>query len=1124
MVYYSKTPLDEVRVELVQGEVTNPPLQTTFTSNGHYHFSFVVPGSYWVKAYAPNPEYIGWKANSIEVAYDDITRDIYLPKLMTLLSPGDGADVASLHPTLTWEANPEAAYYWVQVNVMDTWELVEFEESVSTEHTISALLSPGVEYAWQIDAYDSQHRHVGTTDATYRFTAFENYILLIEAEFEVFGDGIAEWTSEVAHSGSYSVKLLIPEDSWVAVKVPYGKILSTLSPPSSYVSYTTARPRFVLYLDKTGDGEVDSLLLSDYLDNGVGEWTIETGGLRWGWTEATYPPTQYGELWQPYENWQTLYDDTVVLYLGVVLEYWAVEPDGIGKPLYVDDIVINGIAYDLEPVEGLPPEDLPPTCIIKLQKGGVEINEVDVGEFFDIHAGDSSDDTKQVRFSSDDVQDGSPTGKWTEWYDWDVSSGDWNADTKIKRWAFATPGYKEVWAEVEYDVGQTATCHANILANLPESGLVVITSPLVITPIKDIYYVGDSLNAEFSITNIGDLPITLDVLTVGGRLNGIIPAEGAPDFTHQSVTLQPDESYQYEGALTLTQSGNYRFFVAYYIEDPTADEKSLLDENNWNTCVKLGEGLTNANRVKNIIALEHPDTVSELRDRINRELRREVTFPPYLLDADSFTSAIATLWMDFTSWATRTHLNNLYDEFYKTGIDYECLRVTALINARKALDRGDVPSAEKYLEQSYTYNKLSYMSFTATFEVYDAALDAGEILAEGIKKGCEASRRIVTLALKITNPVAAKTADYVFLAVDYAVDYMLVDEEEATKNAIVKIAVMLTFDEIKFVDLGGRTISEFTRDRIGEVTFPILQNIFKSEVHFEYLASKIYTRIIEEIGVEIEESVAEDLAKRIWNMLEEGVDLERAEVKSPVALQVYDSQGRITGLLNRETRHEISRSVYYNGAVTIFFPSATYCYEVVGRDEGTYGLEITSLKAGTLTVFTTTDIPITPVAIHQYVVDWDALSRGEEGVTVQIDSNGDGVFERTITADNKLTRDEFILQTATTIDFDPDTLNLRSKEKWVTVYIELPEGYNVGQIDVSSIRLNSIVSALTKPTEIGDYDGDGIPDLMVKFDGASVIALFAGKTVPGNYVIEITGTWAGTSFRGKDTIRIISPP
>lgn len=60
--------------------------------------------------------------------------------------------------------------------------------------------------------------------------------------------------------------------------------------------------------------------------------------------------------------------------------------------------------------------------------------------------------------------------------------------------------------------------------------------------------------------------------------------------------------------------------------------------------------------------------------------------------------------------------------------------------------------------------------------------------------------------------------------------------------------------------------------------------------------------------------------------------------------------------------------------------------------------------------------------------------------------------------------------------------------------------------------------------EIGDYDGDGIPDLMVKLDWAAMIALFAGKTIPGNYVMEVTGTVVGLRFKGTDTIRVISPP
>jgi len=119
------------------------------------------------------------------------------------------------------------------------------------------------------------------------------------------------------------------------------------------------------------------------------------------------------------------------------------------------------------------------------------------------------------------------------------------------------------------------------------------------------------------------------------------------------------------------------------------------------------------------------------------------------------------------------------------------------------------------------------------------------------------------------------------------------------------------------------------------------------------------------------------------------------------------------------------------------------------------------------------------------------------------------------------------LQTATTIDFDPDTLNLESKGKWVTVNIELPEGYNVGDIDVSTIELfesDTSIPAELHPTEIGDYDDDGIPDLMVKFDRSSVKDLFLEKTVLGNYIMEVTGTVSNIRFTGSDILWVVSPP
>jgi len=516
----------------------------------------------------------------------------------------------------------------------------------------------------------------------------------------------------------------------------------------------------------------------------------------------------------------------------------------------------------------------------------------------------------------------------------------------------------------------------------------VITSPLEITP-KDIYYVGDDLIANFTITNRGTESVTFDVLTVGGRLNGWCPAEGCPDFTHRAITLQPAELYQYEGALTLTHAGNYHFFIAYYIENPTPEEKKLLDENNWNTCVYLAEGLAHADRVKNVIVLEEPDTVAELRDRINDKFQWQVQYPPYLLDPNSFTSAVATLWAEFTSWITQTHLTEKYDELYQAGIDYDCLSLKALIDARNSLDRGDIVSAEKYLQRSYTYDRLSAMSFGAAAEVFEGNLEAGEILAKGIKDGCEAS---VKFGLGVTNPTAAKAADYIYIGVDYAIDRVLVGEEEATKNAIINAAVTTVFNEVKFKDLGDRTIADYTKNRIGKVTFPMLQEALQNNDQLQFLVSKA----IKECGVEIEEEVAEDIVTGIMNELERAINLQQAKVESPVELRVRDSQADTTGLLNGEVEHGISRSVYCGGTVTTFFPSDAYRYEVVGINEGLYGLEVTSIEDGNATTIAAVDVPTSVNATHNYTINWTALFQGGKAVTIEIDSDGDGVVDETV--------------------------------------------------------------------------------------------------------------------------------
>ena len=125
------------------------------------------------------------------------------------------------------------------------------------------------------------------------------------------------------------------------------------------------------------------------------------------------------------------------------------------------------------------------------------------------------------------------------------------------------------------------------------------------------------------------------------------------------------------------------------------------------------------------------------------------------------------------------------------------------------------------------------------------------------------------------------------------------------------------------------------------------------------------------------------------------------------------------------------------------------------------------------------------------------------------------------------------------IDIDPEILDLKSKDKWITVYIELPwykdnvwyeelPWFDVTQIDINTVKLNDQVSAennseydfVAKPTVyLADQDKDGVPERMIKFDRASVQDILEPRE---RVKIEITGSLADDRpFYGLEWIRVI---
>jgi len=106
-----------------------------------------------------------------------------------------------------------------------------------------------------------------------------------------------------------------------------------------------------------------------------------------------------------------------------------------------------------------------------------------------------------------------------------------------------------------------------------------------------------------------------------------------------------------------------------------------------------------------------------------------------------------------------------------------------------------------------------------------------------------------------------------------------------------------------------------------------------------------------------------------------------------------------------------------------------------------------------------------------------------------------------------------------TFDLTPSTLNLVSRGRWVTGFLEPASPFAAGDIDISSIRLNGTVPVgPAAPTALGDHDGNGVPDLMVKFNRAEVeLAVSGGDDVS----VDVTGTVDGHSFSGTDHIRVL---
>ncbi|MCZ6690816.1 MAG: hypothetical protein O7H41_14585 [Planctomycetota bacterium] len=115
-------------------------------------------------------------------------------------------------------------------------------------------------------------------------------------------------------------------------------------------------------------------------------------------------------------------------------------------------------------------------------------------------------------------------------------------------------------------------------------------------------------------------------------------------------------------------------------------------------------------------------------------------------------------------------------------------------------------------------------------------------------------------------------------------------------------------------------------------------------------------------------------------------------------------------------------------------------------------------------------------------------------------------------------------EAAVTIDVDPDTLNLNSGGRWVTVYIEtVGDDMTPADLDPSTIRFEG-----ANPEEpvfasarfaLGDANGNGSTDLMIKIPRGPLANIL--QEGPETLITVRGETFDGAGWFAQDTIRVI---
>jgi len=110
------------------------------------------------------------------------------------------------------------------------------------------------------------------------------------------------------------------------------------------------------------------------------------------------------------------------------------------------------------------------------------------------------------------------------------------------------------------------------------------------------------------------------------------------------------------------------------------------------------------------------------------------------------------------------------------------------------------------------------------------------------------------------------------------------------------------------------------------------------------------------------------------------------------------------------------------------------------------------------------------------------------------------------------------------VDIRPQVLPVLRSGNTVRAAIELSEGQDIGLVDLSTVAITRVDGSvipfpipIAGPAEIGDLNGNGVPDLIVQFNPRAVRRWVSLGTAQITVSFSLTD---GTPFEGADAILV----